>query len=850
MNLHMTLAARYLLGRKLRTFLTTLAVVFGVLLIFAMNSLLPSVLAAFQSNVMVAAGQVDLTITHTTGGAFPATALETVRGAEGVRVAAGSLSRTVNMPRDFFDNDPATPDRVSALTLVGLDPEAAPQIHAYPMAEGRFLRGDDTASVVIATSLAETLGLAPGDRLRLPTTRGVVELTVVGLRQARAVTGNEEALVTLATAQELLNQPGQLNMIEANLIATDPAQREAATAAVMAELGANFQPAALPSGSDLLATLQLAQGAINLFGFLALFMGGFIIFNTFRTVVAERRRDIGMLRAVGASRRTVMGLILAEGLVQGVLGTLIGMILGYLLALGLVAMAAPVLEEFIHMRLGPPIVTPGLVIITVVLGVGMTLLAGLLPARNASRVSPLEALRPEAPMVAQRIARFGAISGVALIGVAVAGLLSGIVSLATAGALLFLVGLALVAPALVAPIARIFSRLMAMAFARDGAGTLAEGNLTRQPGRAAVTASATMIGLAIIVAMSGVITSMNDMTLNRMRQSLGSDYLFIPPSVSVWMTNVGADAGLADQLRSVEGVGAVSTMRFALGASGDTPISLLGIDPAVFPAVSGLDFAAGDPQAAYAELAAGRALIANGTLASTMGLEVGDTLLLTTPAGEQSYRVVGIANDFLNAKLTTAYISQASVQADFQRSEDIFIQVNLAPGADPDLVEPRLRDIVADYPQFTLIAGRDFYAENLQRFSVSFFTMYMLLAVLALPSLIALINTLAIGVIERTREIGMLRAVGATRTQVRRMVLAEALLLAALGSAFGILGGLYLGYALITALSVAGFAATYSFPLAGVLSAVAIGLLFGVLAALLPARQAARMEIVQALRYE
>jgi putative ABC transport system permease protein len=237
-------------------------------------------------------------------------------------------------------------------------------------------------------------------------------------------------------------------------------------------------------------------------------------------------------------------------------------------------------------------------------------------------------------------------------------------------------------------------------------------------------------------------------------------------------------------------------------------------------------------------------------LAAQAGLAAGDPVELSTPTGRQTYRVAAIASDYLNAKILTAYISQGNLQKDFRKNEDIFIQLNLEPGAAPAVVEPRLKTILESYPQFTLVSGKNYFEQNRQLFNASFAVLYALLAVLAAPSLIALLNTLAIGVIERTREIAMLRAIGATQRQVRRIVLVEALLLAAIGTAFGLLAGLYLGYLMILGLGVGGYPVEYAFPAAGLLATTAIGLLLGVVAAIVPAGQAARMDIVRGLRYE
>ncbi|MBI5713515.1 MAG: ABC transporter permease, partial [Chloroflexi bacterium] len=390
---------------------------------------------------------------------------------------------------------------------------------------------------------------------------------------------------------------------------------------------------------------------------------------------------------------------------------------------------------------------------------------------------------------------------------------------------------------------------------------LAQGNLTRQPSRAAITASATMIGLAIVVGAGGMMFSLTDTVKEMFSKSMGSDYLLLPPSIAIWKGDVGASESLKAKISAVPGVGIVSSLRYAQSSiqsvslktgTGDTAISVLGIDPVVYPKVSGMDFQKGNAQDAFSALAADeRNVIVNGILAGSANLKVGDVIPLATPTGQQDYRIVAIAGDVLSMKINTAYISQSNMKLDFNKSEDIFYQVNLAPGADPALADQWLNQIVADYPQFRLVVGREYAAEFLAQYDAMFVGIYVLLAVLSFPSLIAILNTLAIGVIERTREIGMLRAIGATRGQVRKTIVAEALLLASLGTALGILAGLYLSYVFVQGLSASGiFKMAYSFPFAGVLAATAAGLLFGVLAALLPSRQASNMEIVKALRYE
>ena len=857
MRFQLALAIKYMRGRKLRTFLTTLAIVIGVMVIFGMGTVLPTFMDAFNRSLLAASGQTDVMITHKTGEPFSATVLNKIKTLDGIAAIGGSLERAINLPPDFYGKN----STVSALSLVGIDPQVAPELHDYRITQGRFLKPGDGNVAVISERLADSIGVKLNDTIKLPTTEGVVKLAIVGLVPGRALVGNEQVLVTLAQAQKLLDAAGRINVIEANLTTQDAAQSDGIVTNIKAQLGDSYTLGGLTSGSEFASAMQMGGMIFNMLGMLTLAMGGFIIFNTFRTIVAERRHDIGMLRAIGADRRTIINLVLTEGLVQGVVGTAIGIGLGYLLGVSMAALISPFMKQLMNTELAPPAVDPALLVVSIVLGVGVTLFAGLLPALSASRVTPMEVLRPSLAKTMQSVSRTGTVVGAVMLVVAVVGLVTGSFPLVALGGLLVLVGLVLVAPALVRPIANLFGALLAVVFAREGTGELAQGNLTRQPSRSAITASATMIGLAIVIGAGGMIFSLTDTVKNMFDKTLGSDYLLIPPSVAVWKGDVGASETLKGKLSSIPGVSAVNSLRYAQSSiqsallktgTGDAAISVLGIDPVQYPKISGMDFQSGDAQDAFDALAANeRNVIVNGILATPLNLKVGDFIPLATPSGQQNYRIVAIGSDVLSMKINTVYISQANMRLDFNKSEDILYQVDLARGADAATAEQWLNQIVANYPQFRLVAGRAYSAEFMVQYESIISGFYVLLAVLAFPSLIAILNTLAIGVIERTREIGMLRAIGATRRQVRRTIVGEALLLAGLGTALGILAGLYLSYMFVEGLNVSGvMKMNYTFPFAGVLAAIAAGLIFGVLASLLPARQASSMEIIKALRYE
>lgn len=849
MKTQFTLAVRYLAGRKLRTALTTLAIVFGVMVLFGTNTLVPTLMRAFQMNVLAAANEVDATVTLKTSDAFEAGIAAQIGEIEGVSAVSGLLSRLVGLPVDYFDNDPAAPDKITILTLVGVRVSQATALHSYFIQEGRMLAEDELGAAVVSESLAGSLGIRVGDILTLPAATGETQLILVGLLPERRMPGNEAVFVSLVQAQQMLDMGDKINAVEVVFDSLDENVREEISASILASVGDAYQVGALSTNSQLFTSLQIGATVFNVLGLLALLMGGFIIFNTFRTLVAERRKDLGMLRTLGASRGTIVGSILLEGLLQGVVGTALGIGLGYLLASGLISVITPIMRTFINLQVTAPVISPPLVISSVVIGLGVTLLAGLLPAISASKVSPLEALRPVIGASSlRRMAGAGFWSGALMVALALGALLTRSMALIGLGSVLLVIGLFLTAPALVTPIANGLARLLAVLFARGGTAQLAESNLTRQPSRAAITASTTMISLAIVLMAASMISSLQLGFEAILRKSLSADYIVLPPSIAVWGNNVGANEGLADDLRAIEGVNLVSSMRFAPTLVQGQTAQAMGIDPLTFPQVSGLDFSSGEEANVYRQLSEGRAVIVNNLLASTLGIAVGEAVELSTPTGRQMYTVVAVATDYLSAKVPTVTLSQANLSADFDQHEDMVLLL--------DLVEPRregveaaLAETLGAYPQFTLVNGQAYVEQNLQLFQAAFAGLTAMVVFLAIPSLIAMVNTLVIGVIERTREIGTLRAIGATRKQVRTVLVAEALILAGIGTAFGLLTGLYLGYMAVQAIFEV-LPLDYTFPIAGTVLAVAAGILFGVIAALIPASQAARLQIVESLRWE
>lgn len=837
------LAWRYLRGRGIRSLLTTLAVVFGVMLIFGLNGITPTLLQAFTKNLLATAGKIDLSVTSSFNEPFGLDVLDKVAHVQGVAIATPEIQRMVIIP-----TNPAVPvaSQIGQLNVIGIDPATAGRVRDFPVSSGRLLGASDGNAVMLSSDLAKQLGVSLGGTLTLPSSVGTARFTVVGLLSTPTTPGQEQVYVPLSAAQALFAYDRQINAVEASFVSGG--DRAAIESAVRTAVGPKYTIGGLSTNSSLLASLQVSQVMFQMFGLFALATGAFIILNSFRTLVSERRRDVGMLRAIGAKRGTIIGMFLVESVFQGILGTAIGIAAGWAMAAGLFALLGNVFTTVLHTKLPPLTFAPEASIEAVILGIGVTVAAALVPARAAGRVTPMEAMRPQLGEIYERRIGKRAWVGVGLIVVALFCLATRMNGLIGLGSIIFLVGIALVAPAIVNPLARVFGFGADLIFQREG--DIARSNLERNPGRSAITVTAVMLGLAAIIAMLGVVTSIFAGFLGYIDKSLSADYMFIPQSIVLSQGNTAAGPRLTDEVRHAPGIAAVSTLRVAFGKVNGGEVQVIGIDPATYPKVANLEWNAPSTDQVYQQIQSGRWVIANGIYASQHNLTIGQALVIDTPTGTHTYHVAGIGNDYLNAKLSTIYVTQANLARDFNVSSDLLVMADRTAGADPAVTLARLKTIAGDFPAFKLYESSTWKAEQQKTFSATLVIFYSLIAALALPSLLALINTLAVSVLARTREIGMLRAVGSTRRQVKRMIMAESLLLSAIGTAFGIVAGLWLGYALVAAMATIGWPMPYYFPYGGILTTIVVGIGFGMLAALVPARNAARLNVVDALHYE
>ncbi len=834
----LTLALRYLGARKLRTLLTTLAVVFGVAVIFAGNLVLPGVLESFRRGTLGAAGLVDLSI-GTRGGALfaPGPVLEQVRSLDGVRAATPVLQQALSLP--------ATPGGVTPqAVIVGVDAATVQDVRVLTLAEGRMFAPAERGVVVLTQQEISAEQMQVGDRISLPGVDGLREFAIVGLLARRDVPSSD-VLMPLADAQELLGSNGRVSTVEAAL--APGTSREAVLERALATLGGDFQQGA-GSAVDAVGSLDIGYAMFNMMGALALFIGAFLIFNSFQTAVLERRRDLAMLRAIGAERGHLTRLLLIESLLQGIIGSVLGLGVGALLAVLVVQGMRSVMQQFFG---GTPLsIAPNLaaVVPALLAGIITTLLAGYLPARSAGRVTPLEALRPASASTVRRSRRMSLAIGALIVAGGVGLLLAG-TSTAAGGAVLILVGLAVLSPALIVPLTGIFTPLLA-AF---GSGSdLARSNVERQPGRAAITASTLMIGLAVVVMLSATSRSFSVFTTDLFERNFASDMMLLPQNITMLGANVGANTRLAESLRALPGVAAVGTLRTASGDVGAQAITVQGIDPQQYPLVSALTFSEGDAATAYTALSQEGTAIANSITAAKLGLRIGDSVTVSSAEGAHTYRIVAIGSDALNFKINTLFISQQAMAKDFGRTQDMVLMLKLAPDADRAAVTAQVQQVAQNYSQFTVHDTATFRQSLLDQSLVVLQASFWPLAlVILLPAGLGLLNTLTMNVLERTREIGVLRAIGASQRQVRQMILLEAVLLALFGALTGVLAGTAMSYGFLKALSGGfGMALPFDFPWPGIAVALLVGLLLTLAVSFLPARNAARLNMLHALRYE
>lgn len=599
---------------------------------------------------------------------------------------------------------------------------------------------------------------------------------------------------------------------------------------------------------DVTSDLGFLRTFLLVFGFVSLFVGAFIIFNSFSITVAQRTRELGLLRALGATRRQVLGSVLGEGILLGLLGSVAGLGLGIALAPGLKALLAAIGIDLPSSSL---VIQTRTVVVPVVVGTLVAVLSAVVPALRATRVAPMAALRDAAAPTLARVSR--RLTGTALVllaaGVALTalGLFGGGSTNSTltalgGGVFVTFLAIALLSPRLVRPLASVLGR-PAQRFA-GFPGRIARENAMRQPGRTAATAAALMVGVTLVTfasifaagAKATIETAINDNLQGEL--VVQNTDGFSPFS-----------GRILPAVATVGGVDAVAAVRFSKakveGLNKDE-VSVTGIDPPAFESVYKTKVEKG-PAAAIQQLSAGASAVISKGFAEDEKLSVGDTLSLRTPTRRDvRLRVGGVAKDEggLLADLT---VSNSLLERDFGERKDAIGLIGVASGRDTGQVQDEIAALLEQrFPEAEVKTGQELIDSQADQINQLLGLIYALLSLAVLISLFGIVNTLVLSISERTREIGMLRAIGTSRRQVRRIVRWEAVITAMIG---GILGcSLGIALAVLFTRPLDGF--KLSIPVGALIVLVLLSALAGVVAAIWPARRAARLDVLKALAYE
>lgn len=839
------LAIRYLNGRKLRTALTTLSIVFGVMIIFGMNGLIPALSAAFDKSMNESVHQVDILLTHELGLVFDDEKLDILRDQQDIAVVSPVLEQTLSLGNKYAIKT-LEGDTIEKITVNGWDPLTSKEALPLNLDSGRWIARNDEKVLLARRSFLEKIGLEVGDIMTLPTAYGATEFEIIGMLPKAPALGKEEVYMPLSEAQKLFNLEGKISAAIAQFdesVQNEDNRREELK--VLFEEGYAFG-AIDAGGNEWTAIIEMGNVIFTVFGCVALAMGGFIMYNTFKVSVSERSKDIGMLRTLGARKSDILKIVVFEGLIQGIAGTLLGMVLGFGLLKLIIPAIQPIWKELFNVDIGSPEFPAYLYGLSILLGIGIPVVSVMIPARRAANVEPLDAIRPTVKAI-ETLAKSKVIwIGLVLIGFSVALFFSGNAYMTFLSSVLFLLGLIVMSPYLVKPI------LSTLKWAKKNQTLLmAKENTLRESKRSANTVVTMLVSITFIVAVTGMASTFTHGLLGYMQKSMSSDYLILQDAMILGSEgSVGAGDDLSRKILDIDGVEAITELRQSDAKVADIPLSMIGIDVQSYRQLSGLTFLSDNEEEAYAALESGKSVIINGALSVQGGYEVGDVIILSTVKGKVAYKVAGIGLDYLNSKSATAYMSHANIEEDYNAYNNALIMVDRTENALAKEVEAELIETMDAYPTFSVLSYEVWLEFQEDGNNTRNMFMYFMTAFLAVPALIALMNTLSMNVIERTREIGMLRAIGMTIKQVRDMILYESLIISLMGVFLGALAGIWMGYGFVQLMNVSGFILQYYFPTAGIIISIVVGLMFGLAASISPVRRATRFDIVEAIKYE
>jgi len=838
-----------LLARRQRSVLTALAVLVGVAMISGTFIFTDTIDRAFRQLFseasrgadVIVSGRQDITSAANAPAEIPGSLVDKIRRLPGVRVADGQISDVASI----VGRDGKVIKSQGAPTL-------ALSYTPPPFSGISFLAGGPPAGpdqVAIDQQTAARQHFRIGDRVQIVTGEPARRFRVAGIASLgdTSLGGATFAVFDLATARQLYAKQGKLDIVYV------AGQTGVTTRTLVGEIEPLLSPelVARTTGGQVdtnvnrvSARLGILTGGLLAFGLIAVLVGAFVIFNTFSITVTQRIGEFALLRALGATRAQILGAVLAEAAAVGALASLAGLAAGTAAARALRALFSGAGFDLPTTRL---VLEPRTVIVSLALGVLVTVLAGLQPALRATRVAPLEALRESTVPAVQNELR---VRLLALIRIALA--LVGLIAIFTSsgsagaqvrqsaiGALLLVLAIVLSSPLAIGRLAAI----AAWPIARGGRiiGTLARENAGRNPTRTAVSASSLMIGLALVLFVTVYASGLRSSTSRIIHQSFLGDFTIEnEDGVSP------IPAAAARTTAEVPGVLAVSSLKTAEAQlPGAGKLTAEGIDPNTVGQVYKFEWDNGSP-ATLAGLGPGDAIVERDT-ANSAHLKVGDRVRLTTETGAGlPFTVRGIYTD--RALLRGVALPLFDFDRVFHQSRLQAVFVKLGPGADRSIAAAALNQALRAYPGVVARSERQLEHEVAGRVNSILVLFYALLAMSVLMALLGIVNTLNLSIYERTRELGLMRAVGMTSRQARELIRDESVVTAAIGTLVGVALGIFLAWVITRALASEDI--VFSLPWGEVAIVLAGGLASGVLAAIPAARRAARVDLLEAIAHE
>jgi putative ABC transport system permease protein len=855
-------ALRGLLGRKLRATLTALAIILGVAMMSGTYVLTDTIDKAFSTifdesyagtDVVVSGKGADISFQGLEAEAPPVdqALVDEVRGLSNVEAAAGGVADETNTK--IIGSDGKAINTQGAPSL-GFGIETGPEVDRFNplnLVDGTWGTGD--GQVVIDAGTADREGYEVGDTIQIATIQPKQDFEVTGI----AKFGDVDSLGTatfavfdLATAQRLLDREGQVDSISvAGVEGTTPEQLIDEIQPILPADAhvRSAQAEAEDDKEDVSEFTSFIRYFLLAFAGIALFVGAFVIFNTLSITVAQRTREFATMRTVGASRRQILWSVIVEALTIGIVASIIGLFVGFGLAVGLN-------ELFKALDLELPtanmVFATRTIVVSLLVGTIIALVAGLFPAIRATRVPPIAAVREGFTLPPGRFHRFTPYIALAVLGLAL--LLLGysmfrddldtatrLLSIA-GGVLLLFTGVAMISSQLVRPLAYVVgwpARKLG-----GSAGKLASGNSARNPGRTAATAAALMIGIALVTFVAVLANGMKASNREAIEEQVSADYVI---TAQDGFTPFVAAAG--DAARDSDDAEVVSNVRSDLGKVGDASTYVTGIDPMTILETYTFDWKEGDDNLVR-NLGPNDAIV-DAKFAEDHDIAVGDTITILTPSGQSvDRRVRGLYEPPpFYPLLGGVSVTIQTFDSYYERPRNQFTFVNVA-GDPNDGTTQSLEAAVATFPDAKVQTREAWIDQQDEDFNQFLTMLYVLLALSVIVSIFGMVNTLVLSVFERTRELGMLRAVGMTRRQARSMVRHESVITALIGAALGLPLGIFLAALVTRALQE--FDVRFSIPWGQLVVFAVIAVIVGIVAAIMPARRAAKLNVLRALQYE